>query len=201
MRRTKREWSQSVAFRPWTRKERRVVMRGFFGRFSIAVEPIVIACFFSLLPIGLLLRRQETALLLAPIFGCAALAFLAYAVVLMLPSARAVIETFAPILVVDGYVRYTRSERNGELRYAVAVLDSERNVLGEWPLREWPAAIGEREIWPALVEFSQYGGIHRIDGYATGVLPADIPALGIGVALAAAARSSRLRREENDRPV
>jgi hypothetical protein len=39
-----------------------------------------------------------------------------------------------------------------------------------------------------MVEFCRYGGILRIDGRSTGVLPDDIPALGIG-APAAFARS------------
>jgi hypothetical protein len=38
-------------------------------------------------------------------------------------------------------------------------------------------------IVPAHVEFSHYGGIHRIDGRSTGVLPARLPALGIGASI------------------
>jgi len=182
MRRHRREWSESVSFRRWSRAERRIVLRGFVGRFSVAIEPLIAAAFFSLLPLGLLLRRQETALLLAPIFAFAALAFLAYAVVLMVPSTRALLETFAPILVVDGYVQYRRRARDGQQPDSVAVLDAERRTLAEWPLREWPPAIGTRHTWPALVEFSEFGGIHRIDGRPTGVLPADIAPFGIGIA-------------------
>ena len=144
--------------------------------------------FFSLLPVGLLLRHQESALLLAPIFGFAAIAFLAYAVILMVPSTRALIETFGPITIVDGYVRYRRGLQDGEPVYAVAVLDADRVQLAEWPMREWPRAIGERDVWPALVEFTEFGGIHRIDGHATGVLPAEIAPLGIGVTQHAAKR-------------
>ena len=32
----------------------------------------------------------------------------------------------------------------------------------------------------ARVEYSEYGGIHRIDGRSTGVLPESLPTLGIG---------------------
>jgi hypothetical protein len=35
-------------------------------------------------------------------------------------------------------------------------------------------------VRPAMLEFSEYGGIHAIDGRQTGVLPDDFPVLGIG---------------------
>ncbi|MBV9647058.1 MAG: hypothetical protein JO043_06330 [Candidatus Eremiobacteraeota bacterium] len=184
------EW-HAIPSRPWTKSERRVVFRGFLGRFTVAIEPLIIAVFFSLLPIGLLLRKQETALLLAPIFGAAALAFLAYAVVLMLPSTRAMLETFGPIFIVDGYVQYRRRTEAGLPLYFVAVLDADRSTLAEWPLREWPSSIRERDTWPAMVEFSRFGGIHRIDGRSTGVLPAEIAPLGIGVVQHSAAQERK----------
>jgi len=34
---------------------------------------------------------------------------------------------------------------------------------------------------PAHVEFSEYGGIHKVDGKSTGVLPDEIPTLAIGI--------------------
>src|SRR5947209_20351095 len=95
----------AVARRPWTRAERRVVLRGFFGRFTIAIEPLIVAIFFALLPIGMLLRGQEVGLLMAPVSALAAIAFLACAGAMAAPSAQAVIETFAPFYRVDGYVR------------------------------------------------------------------------------------------------
>jgi len=171
----------AVARRPWTRAERRVVLRGFFGRFTIAIEPLIVAIFFALLPIGMLLRGQEVALLMAPVFALAAIAFFAFAVAMIAPSAQAVIETFAPIYTVDGYVRYRATETSPP-QYYVAVLDADRMVLGEWALREWPASIGQRLLWPVVVEFSQYGGIHKIDGRPTGVLPAEIAPFGVGIA-------------------
>ncbi len=193
MGRRRQEWHGSdVARRAWTRAERRVVLRGFLGRLTIAIEPLIVAVFFALLPIGLLLRRQEIALLLAPIFAGAAIAFLAYAIVLIAPAARAVLETFAPIYTVDGYVRY-RTAHEEQREYYVAVLSADRETLGEWPLREWPPSIGRREIWPVMVEFSRYGGIHKIDGHFTGVLPAEIAPFGVGVARDAARRRSSFR--------
>ena len=189
--RRRKDWHEAVAARPWTRAERRVVLRGFLGRFLVAIEPLLVAAFFSLLPIGLLLRKQDTALLLAPIFGSAALAFLAYAVVLMIPSTRALLETRSPIYIVDGYIRYRRDDSGTEAPYHVAVLDAEGRTLGEWPLREWPTSIGERDLWPAMVEFSEFGGVHRIDGHSTGVLPAEISPLGIGISQQAALRGER----------
>lgn len=179
----------NVARRPWTRVERRVVLRGFFGRLTIAVEPLIVCIFFALLPIGMLLRKQEAALLLAPIFGVASIAFLIYAVVLIVPSARALLETFKPIYTVDGYVRY-RIDEDGQPVYYVAALDADQTALGEWPLGEWPHSIGERHTWPVVVEFSPYGGIHKIDGHPTGVLPTEIAPFGIGIANEERRRSS-----------
>ncbi len=170
-----------IARRPWTRAERRVVLRGFFGRLTIAIEPLIASVFFALLPIGMLWRRQENALMLTPIFAFASLAFLAYAVALMLPVTRALLETFQPIYTVDGYVRYYSTDEPQPAHF-VAVLSADRRRLGEWPLRERPTAIGDRNDWPVLVEFSPYGGIHNIDGRSTGVLPENIAAFGVGIA-------------------
>ena len=171
----------SIATRPWRSAERRVVLRGFWGRFAIAIEPLVIAGFFVALTAVLLVRGQDGALLIAPIFGVAALLFLAYAVIVLLPAARALVETFGQICIVDGYVRYRELlQKDHDPRYFVAVLDERRIVLGEWPLSQRPTALGRAERWAALVEFTPYGGIHRIDGRSTGTLPDDFPAFGIG---------------------
>jgi hypothetical protein len=181
MGRQRRDWlGPDVARRPWTRAERRVVLRGFFGRLTIAVEPLAVAIFLAFLPVGLMLRHQEIAPLVTPIFAFAALGFLVYAIALITPSARAVFETFEPIYTVDGYVRY-RMSKNGEAEYYVAALSADRRTLGEWPLREWPHSIGERDTWPVVVEFSRYGGIHKIDGHPTGVLPTEIAPFGVGI--------------------
>ena len=100
-------WSHpSIARRPWHATERRVVTRGFWGRFFIAIEPLTIAMCFTGLAAGLLLLHREGAIFIAPIFAGAAILFMIYAVVLMVPVTRALIETFGSIWVVDGYVRY-----------------------------------------------------------------------------------------------
>jgi hypothetical protein len=99
----------------------------------------------------------------------------------MWPVTRALLETFRPIAVVDGYVRYRAVEIPGcEPTYYVAVLDERQTVLGEWALAARPPALERAEPWPALVEFTRNAGIHRIDGQPTGVLPDDLPPLGIG---------------------
>jgi hypothetical protein len=186
-----RPWHEFVATRPWSKNERRVVWRGFFGRLTIAIEPLLVAIFFSLLPLGLLLRKQEAAIILAPIFGVAGIMFFAYGIYLMVSPTRALLETRSPIYIIDGYVQYRRDESRLESPYRVAALDANRQTLGEWPLLEWPKMIGEHELWPAMIEFSEFGGIHKIDGRATGVLPEEIAAFGIGIAAEAARRGPK----------
>jgi len=160
------------------------VWRGFLGRLTIAIEPFLVGLFFAVLPVVLLLRKQEIAIYVAPIFALAALAFVAYSIALMVPCTQAVFETFTPIYIVDGYIHYKEKHVPNALapEYTVAVLSAQRQTLGEWPLREWPKSIGERDLWPVIVEFSPYGGIHKIDGRATGVLPTEIAPFGIGIA-------------------
>ncbi len=193
MSRRQPEWHDDhVAKRAWTRSERRVVLHGFLGRLTITIEPLIVAAFFAILPIGMLLHQKEIAILAAPIFALAAIGFFAYSIALIFPSAHAVLETFSPIYTVDGYIRY-RTVRNEQPEYFVAVLSAQREVLGEWPMREWPPSIGRREMWPVLVEFSRYGGIHKIDGHSTGVLPTDIAPFGVGVARDATHRASHFR--------
>ncbi|MGA2393313.1 MAG: hypothetical protein ABSH03_08190 [Candidatus Lustribacter sp.] len=165
------------------------MMRGFWGRFFIAVEPLTIGLVFTVLATGLLLRHQQGAIFVAPIFGGAAILFFAYATVLMSSVTRAVFESHGSIWTVDGYVAYRAHEApDRDISYSVAVLDENKQILGEWPLDRRPKALDRDEPWPALVEFCRYGGVLRIDGRSTGVLPDDIPALGIG-APAAFARS------------
>ncbi len=173
---------RAVASRPWTRAERRVVSRGFWGYFFIAIEPVIISALFSLLAVTLLLRKQETAVFVAPIFFCASLAFLAYAIVLLTPPVRALVESFGSVYNVDGYIRYRAHSRYEDEppTYFVAVLDAGGEELGEWPMRERPRAMSVGDVWPAVVEFTPYGGIHRIDGRSTGVLPASMSACGVG---------------------
>jgi hypothetical protein len=172
-----REWF--LAQRPWTREERLVVWRGFLGRLFIAIEPIIVSLVFSGLCIGLArMRPHGEALVLTPIFACAAAAFAVYGIAVMIEPVRALAQTFSPIYIVDGYVRYRRAHPLDPKALAyVAVLDDKRRLLGEWPLE---MELLHDRMFPAMIEFSRYGGVHRIDGKATGVLPAELPPLGIG---------------------
>jgi hypothetical protein len=176
--------------RTWTRSERRVVLSGLLGRLLIAIEPCI--CFavfagltagliFLPLPVGDTMTRWESAIIIAPIFGLAAAAFLGWAIAVLYAPIRALASTFAPIYIVDGYVRYRKPDRETEANSNgyVAVLSSERDAVAEWP------SVGRRalpdSVRPALVEFSYYGGIHRIDGKSTGVVPEEIPLAGVGI--------------------
>jgi hypothetical protein len=173
---------RSLARRPWTPAERRVVWRGFLGRLLIAVEPFICACVFGLLVVGLIHanRPDAPAIVLAPVFGVAMIAFIVYAVVLMVGPVRALKETFSPIYIVDGYIRYRKPDLHSDPHSTgyVAVLGEENEMLCEWE------TIGRRTVvertFPAMVQFALYGGILQIDGVRTSALPADLPPLGIG---------------------
>jgi hypothetical protein len=173
---------RSLARRPWTPAERRVVWRGVLGRLFIAIEPLVCASVFGFLLAGLIHanRPDAPAIAFAPVFAVATIAFLAYAVVLMAGPVRAFAETFSPILIVDGYVRYRKPDLRSDphANGYVAVLGEERELLCEWE------SIGRRTLieraFPAMVQFTLYGGILQIDGVRTSAFPADLPPLGIG---------------------
>jgi hypothetical protein len=99
---------------------------------------------------------------------------------LIIRPARALLETFGPIYVVDGYVRYRGPDLHSDPRangYAAA-LDEKKRMLCEWE------TVGLREsreaTVPGLVQFTLYGGIISIDGRSTGLLPESLPPLGIG---------------------
>ncbi len=175
--------------RPWTQAERRIVLNGLLGRLLIAIEPLVCSVVFGLLTIALIflplpasanLTRWESAIIIAPIFGLVTIAFMLYATFVLLAPVRALLQTFSPIFIVDGYVRYRRPDRQTEVdsNGYIAVLNEDRRAVAEWP------SVGETSmpdsLRPALVEFSFYGGIHRIDGRSTGVLPESMPLAGIG---------------------
>lgn len=185
-----RACNQSLVRRPWTRAERRVVLNGLLGRLLIAIEPII--CFavfggltagliFFQLPGGAKMTRWESAIVIAPIFGLAALAFLTYAVAVLVAPLRALVQTFSPIFIVDGYVRYRKPDRDtqADSNGYVAVLNEERRTVAEWPsVGAVPMPDSTR---PALIEFSYYGGIHRIDGRSTGVMPESFAPAGVGI--------------------
>lgn len=163
--------------RAWTREERKIVFQGFLGRVAIAIEPIVCGAVFGALTYGLVLRGLWY---LTPIFGLAVLAFAIYALIMLLAPARALLKTFGPIYVVDGYVRYREPDERSDddANGYVGVLLHDKRVCCEWPsFGKKALPIG---VVPALVEFSEYGGIHKIDGRSTGLLPRKFTALGIG---------------------
>ena len=182
------ERSAALIRRPWRRSERLVVLHGFFGRLCIAIEPILCGTMFLALTIGMLIVRTDPAhpddhnmVILSPIFGLGVVVCIFYALALLLTPTRALLQTFRPIFIVDGYVRYRGPDEASPVdsNGYVAVITEDKNVACEWPtLGEVPL----REVTiPALSEFSEYGGVHRIDGRPTGVLPDRIPRLGVGI--------------------
>jgi hypothetical protein len=182
------ECESSLVRRAWTKAERRVVINGLLGRLLIAIEPIICTVVFGALTAGLIFfqlpagtnpqQHRDAAIVLSPIFGLAASAFLIYAIAVLVPPIRALMQTFSPIYIVDGYLRYRRPDRHTEAdsNGYIAVLNEDRRTIAEWP------SVGDYAVpdslRPALVEFSVFGGIHRIDGRSTGVVPEALPAPG-----------------------
>lgn len=177
-----------LARRRWTEAERRIVWRGLTGRFSLAIEPLLGMLFMGLLTWGIVYRAQHvpsdaTLIKIAWIFAVGAIAFAGYFIAVLAAPVVAYLQTFRPIYILDGYVRYREPDERsqpGASGYA-AVLFPDRSVAGEW---EW---LGKNRLpnttIPALVEFSAFAGIHKIDGRSTGLLPDDeIPLLAIGIA-------------------
>ncbi|HEY5258833.1 MAG TPA: hypothetical protein VIJ12_10710 [Candidatus Baltobacteraceae bacterium] len=179
---------RQLARRDWTQSERRNVWRGLTGRSAIAIEPLLGLIFFSLLTWGIVWRAHHVAsdrtiVVLAPIFGLGAVAFAIYAIAVMSAPLTAFLQTRKPIYILDGYVRYREPDDYGALDGAgyVAALYDDRSVACEWECLG-TKRLPNRTI-PALVEFSEYGGIHKIDGRSTGVVPEqDLPILAIGIA-------------------
>ena len=182
-----RRW-RMLARRRWTAQERAIVWRGLTGRFALAIEPLIGTFFMALLTWGIVYRAQHvpsdaTLIKIAWIFALGAIAFAGYFVAVLVAPFAAYVQTFRPIYILDGYVRYRgpddRSRVDG-CGYAAALF-ADRTLAYEW---EW---LGKRPLpnatLPALVEFSIYAGIHKIDGRPTGLLPeGDLPLLAIGIA-------------------
>ncbi|MBV8689715.1 MAG: hypothetical protein JOZ59_06375 [Candidatus Eremiobacteraeota bacterium] len=175
----------SLVQRPWTSEERRVVWRGLMGRLSIAAEPLLGTIVFAFLTWGIIWRARHTErsiIVIAPVFALGAIAFTIYAIALMVAPLRAFLQTFKPIYIVDGYIRYRGPDDFSEVDSTgyVAVLFEDESVACEWE------AFGEKRLpnrtIPSLAEFSRYGGIHKIDGRPTGVLPLDGKPLNVGLA-------------------
>jgi hypothetical protein len=174
--------------RRWTPKERRIVWRGLTGRFALAIEPLLGAVFMAALTWGIVYRAQHvpsdaTLIKIAWIFAIGAIAFGGYFVAVLVAPIVAYLQTFAPIYILDGYVRYREPDDRSRADAAgyAAALFADRCVACEW---EW---LGKRRLpnvtIAALVEFSVYAGIHKIDGKPTGLLPdEELPLLAIGIA-------------------
>jgi hypothetical protein len=171
--------------RPWSARERLVVWRGLMGRFSIAVEPLLGMLFFGALTYGIIWRarvaKPHDLWILWPIFAVAALAFAAYFIFLLVTPLVAYRQTYKPIYLVDGYVRYRGPDDDSDVggNGYVAVLFEDKDVCCEWE------CYGRKKLpdvtIPALAEFSEYGGLHKIDGRSTGVLPDEVPVLAVGI--------------------
>lgn len=143
---------------------------------------------FLALTIGMLIVRtdrlrptEHNMVILSPIFALGVIACVCYALVLMWNPTRALFHTFRPIFIVDGYVRYRAPDAESPVdsNGYVAVLTHEKQLVCEWP------TLGDVPLQPAMraahSEFSEYGGVHRIDGRATGVLPDRIARFGVQI--------------------
>lgn len=179
--------TRQLAHRPWTDRERNVVWRGLTGRFAIAIEPLLGLLFMTFLTFGIVYRAQHVQadrdlIKIAWIFGIGAIAFLAYFIAVLVAPFLAYLQTFKPIYIVDGYVRYRNKDHVSEddgTGY-VATLFEDHSVACEWE------CFGRDELpnltIPAMIEFSEYAGIHKIDGRSTGLIPDEIPVLAVGIA-------------------
>lgn len=183
------ERQETLIRRAWRPDERRIVVRGLLGRASIAIEPLICGIVFGVLTVGMFAAPHfsprwvnRDIIILAPVFAVGVLACAIWGVGVLFAPVRALLHTLRPIYLVDGYIRFrgrdatSAADTNGY----VAVLTEERRVACEWPtlgLVELDDAVR-----PALCEFTEYGGVHAIDGRPTGVLPSAMPPLGVGIA-------------------
>jgi hypothetical protein len=175
-----------LAARPWTERERFIVWRGLTGRLAIAVEPLLGTIVFAGLAWGIVWRARTAGphdlWILSPLFGLTALAFAAYFICVLVAPFAAYLQTYKPIYLLDGYVRYRGPDKESDLNSAgyVAVLFEDTDLCCEWE------CYGTKKLpemtLPAHVEFSEFGGIHKIDGKSTGVVPDEVlPLLAIGI--------------------
>ena len=180
--------ARMLARRRWTPRERAIVWRGLTGRFALAIEPLIGALFMVLLTWGIVYRAHHVASdatlsKIAWIFALGAIAFGGYFVAVLVAPVAAYVQSFKPIYILDGYVRYREPDERSQYDacgYAAALFP-DRSVACEW---EW---LGKRPLpnttLPALLEFSVYAGIHKIDGKSTGLLPdEELPLLAVGIA-------------------
>ncbi len=179
--------TRQLAQRRWSDTEREIVWRGLTGRMAIAIEPLLGTIFMSFLTWGIVYRSQHVAverdlIKIAWIFGIGAVAFAGYFVAVLVAPLCAYLQTFKPIYVVDGYVRYReRDDRSADDASGyIATLFEDRTVACEWEF--FGRGPLEDATIPAMIEFSAYAGIHKIDGRSTGLLPETLPTLAIGIA-------------------
>ena len=179
--------ARMLAQRAWTERERRVVWRGLTGRFAIAIEPLLGLLFMIFLTWGIVYRSQHVPadrdlIKIAWIFAIGAIAFAGYFVAVLVAPFLAYLQTFKPIYIIDGYVRYREPDDASDLDGVgyVATLFEDSSIACEWE------CFGTKKLpnktIPALIEFSVFAGIHKIDGRSTGLLPDEIPPLAIGIA-------------------
>ena len=180
-------YARMLAQRNWTERERKIVWRGLTGRFAIAIEPLLGLVFMTFLTVGIIYRAHHVEadrdlIKIAWIFGIGAIAFLGYFVAVLVAPFIAYLQTFKPIYIVDGYVRYREPDTASEIDGAgyIATLFEDLSVVCEWE------CFGSKKLpnktIPAMVEFSVFAGIHKIDGRNTGLLPDEIPTLAVGIA-------------------
>ena len=179
--------TRQLAHRAWTDAERTIVWRGLTGRMAIAIEPLLGTIFMTILTWGIVYRSQHVAterdlIKIAWIFGIGAILFAAYFVVVLVAPFIAYLQTFKPIYVIDGYVRYREKDAKSseDASGYIATLFEDRTVACEWEF--YGKQPLEDATIPALIEFSVYAGIHKIDGRSTGLLPETLPTLSIGIA-------------------
>lgn len=183
------DWrARLLAHREWTPRERSIVWRGLTGRFALAIEPLLGMIFLGLLTWGVMWRAQRvpddaSLAKIAPIFALGALAFAGYFIAVLVAPVAAYLQTFKPIYILDGYVRYRAPDEHSQDDACgyVAALFPDRSVACEW---EW---LGNKPLpnvtIASVIEFSAYAGIHKIDGKSTGLLPdGNLPPLAIGIA-------------------
>jgi len=154
---------------------------------AIAIEPLLGVLFMSFLTWGIVYRSQHVAaehdlIKIAWIFAIGAIAFLGYLIALLVAPFIAYLQTYKPIYKVDGYLRYRgpdgRSSEDGH--GYVATLFEDHTVACEWEY--FGTKTLDEALIPAMIEFSVYAGIHKIDGRSTGLVPDELPPLAIGIA-------------------
>jgi hypothetical protein len=179
--------TRQLAHREWTESERRVVWRGLSGRMAIAIEPLLGVLFMTFLTLGIIYRSQHVPaehdlIKISWIFAVGAVAFLGYFIAVLVAPFIAYMQTFKPIYKVDGFVRYrSPDDRSSEEGHGyVATLFEDQTVACEWEY--FGKRTLENATIPAMIEFSVFAGIHKIDGENTGLLPDELPLLAIGIA-------------------